>query len=80
MSCWGTYLTCVGGDGKVAGYYFDSQVASTILRNSTDKNQNPLPVAQLLGLLCSLRLGLKPDNPSPNGTISRVVSHVNIYR
>ncbi len=36
-------------------------------------------LAQLLGLFCSLRLGLKPDNPSPNGAISRVVSHVNIY-
>jgi tagatose-6-phosphate ketose/aldose isomerase len=36
-------------------------------------------LAQLLGLFCSLRLGLKPDSPSPNGAISRVVSHVNIY-
>ena len=36
-------------------------------------------LAQLLGLFCSLRLGLQPDCPSPNGAISRVVSHVNIY-
>lgn len=36
-------------------------------------------LGQLLGLFCSLRLGLKPDTPSPNGAISRVVSHVNIY-
>ncbi len=36
-------------------------------------------LAQLLGLFCSLRLGLRPDCPSPNGAISRVVSHVNIY-
>jgi tagatose-6-phosphate ketose/aldose isomerase len=36
-------------------------------------------LAQLLGLFCSLRLGLKPDSPSPDGVISRVVSHVNIY-
>jgi tagatose-6-phosphate ketose/aldose isomerase len=36
-------------------------------------------LAQLLGLFCSLRLGLKPDSPSPNGAISRVVSQVNIY-
>jgi tagatose-6-phosphate ketose/aldose isomerase len=36
-------------------------------------------LAQMLGLFCSLRLGLKPDSPSPNGVISRVVSHVNIY-
>jgi D-galactosamine 6-phosphate deaminase/isomerase len=47
-----------------------------------DEYRAPVDVmlAQLLGLFCSLRLGLKPDNPSPNGAISRVVSHVNIYR
>lgn len=46
-----------------------------------DEYRGPVDVmlAQLLGLFCSLRLGLKPDNPSPNGAISRVVSHVNIY-
>jgi tagatose-6-phosphate ketose/aldose isomerase len=36
-------------------------------------------LGQLLGLFCSLHAGLKPDCPSPNGVISRVVSHVNIY-
>ena len=47
-----------------------------------DEYRAPVDVilAQLLGLFCSLRLGLKPDCPSPNGAISRVVSHVNIYR
>jgi tagatose-6-phosphate ketose/aldose isomerase len=46
-----------------------------------DEYRAPVDVilAQLLGLFCSLRLGLKPDSPSPNGIISRVVSHVNIY-
>jgi tagatose-6-phosphate ketose/aldose isomerase len=46
-----------------------------------DEYRAPLDVmlAQLLGLFCSLRLGLKPDCPSPNGAISRVVSQVNIY-
>lgn len=34
---------------------------------------------QLLGLFSSLRVGLQPDQPSPNGTIARVVSHVKIY-
>jgi tagatose-6-phosphate ketose/aldose isomerase len=37
-------------------------------------------LAQCLGLFSSLKLGLKPDRPSPNGAISRVVDHVNIYR
>jgi len=46
-----------------------------------DAYRAPLDVilAQLLGLFSSLRLGLQPDCPSPNGAISRVVSHVNIY-
>jgi tagatose-6-phosphate ketose/aldose isomerase len=46
-----------------------------------DEYRAPVDVmlAQLLGLFSSLRLGLKPDSPSPNGAISRVVSQVNIY-
>jgi tagatose-6-phosphate ketose/aldose isomerase len=36
-------------------------------------------VGQLLGLFASLREGLKPDAPSPQGAINRVVSHVTIY-
>jgi D-galactosamine 6-phosphate deaminase/isomerase len=34
---------------------------------------------QLLGLFASLQCGLKPDVPSPNGAISRVVQNVDIY-
>ena len=34
---------------------------------------------QVLGLSASLREGLRPDEPSPRGAISRVVSHVTIY-
>lgn len=34
---------------------------------------------QLLGLFASIRCGLKPDVPSPNGAISRVVQNVGIY-
>ncbi|MBA2705224.1 MAG: SIS domain-containing protein [Blastocatellia bacterium] len=36
-------------------------------------------VGQLLGLFASLREGLKPDAPSPQGVINRVVSHVTIH-
>lgn len=41
----------------------------------------PLDVilGQLLGLFCSMEVGLKPDTPSPTGAISRVVSHVKIH-
>lgn len=34
---------------------------------------------QLLGLFFSLQWNLRPDCPSPNGAISRVVQHVNIH-
>ena len=34
---------------------------------------------QMLGYYLSLRIGLNPDNPSPNGVINRVVSGVKIY-
>jgi D-galactosamine 6-phosphate deaminase/isomerase len=46
-----------------------------------DEYRAPVDVmlAQCLGLFCSLRLGLKPDCPSPNDAISRVVSHLKIY-
>jgi tagatose-6-phosphate ketose/aldose isomerase len=36
-------------------------------------------VGQLLGLFSSIRLGFKPDVPSPGGVINRVVSQVRIY-
>ncbi len=36
-------------------------------------------VCQILALLSSIKCGLKPDNPSPEGTINRVVQGVTIY-
>lgn len=41
----------------------------------------PLDVfmGQLLGLFSSIRLGFKPDTPSPRGVIGRVVSGIRIY-
>jgi tagatose-6-phosphate ketose/aldose isomerase len=34
---------------------------------------------QVFGLFASINAGLQPDQPSPDGTISRVVSHVKLY-
>src|SRR5215469_59726 len=34
---------------------------------------------QLLGLFVSMRCGLKPDQPSPNGAITRVVQPIKLY-
>jgi len=36
-------------------------------------------VGQLLGLSASVREGLRPDEPSPHGAISRVVTHVTLH-
>ncbi len=46
-----------------------------------DAYRPPLDVifGQLLGLFFSLRCNLKPDVPSPNGVITRVVQNVNIH-
>lgn len=46
-----------------------------------DDYRTPVDVifGQMLGLFSSLDAGLQPDHPSPNGTINRVVSNVNIY-
>jgi tagatose-6-phosphate ketose/aldose isomerase len=35
--------------------------------------------SQMLGLFSSIELGMKPDSPSPNGLISRVVGKFTIY-
>lgn len=36
-------------------------------------------VGQLIGLFASMRCGLKPDQPSPDGTINRVVQPIKLY-
>jgi tagatose-6-phosphate ketose/aldose isomerase len=36
-------------------------------------------LGQLLGLFASMQYGLKPDQPSPNGAITRVVSPIQTY-
>jgi tagatose-6-phosphate ketose/aldose isomerase len=60
-----------------AEHYLASGVPSTI----GDDYRAPVDVmfGQLLGLFGSLRWNLRPDCPSPNGAISRVVQGVNIH-
>jgi tagatose-6-phosphate ketose/aldose isomerase len=36
-------------------------------------------LGQLIGLFASMRYGLKPDQPSPGGTITRVVAPIKLY-
>jgi tagatose-6-phosphate ketose/aldose isomerase len=65
-----------GLDG-VAEYVLSPQPAETI----SDLYRPILDVlfGQLVGLFASIRSGLKPDAPSPDGVISRVVPNIPIY-
>ncbi|MGL5614716.1 MAG: SIS domain-containing protein [Sarcina sp.] len=40
---------------------------------------NYMLFGQIFGMLNSLKLGISPDNPRPDGTVNRVVQGVNIY-
>jgi tagatose-6-phosphate ketose/aldose isomerase len=50
--------------------------------NIPDACRAPLDIifGQLLGLFCSIEHGMKPDAPSPQGVISRVVQDFRMYR
>ncbi len=59
-------------------------LAERYLRLTTTINDDYRPAVdvifgQLLGLFCSLQLKLRPDCPSPNGAISRVVHEFSIH-
>jgi tagatose-6-phosphate ketose/aldose isomerase len=71
-------LTVIAENADIA----DENALSFELGNSiSDLYLPPLfvLVGQFLGLFASLREGLKPDEPSPQGAITRVVSHVTIH-
>ena len=56
-------------------------VIPAILPHAADDLRTPFEIVtpQLLGYHLSLRIGLNPDNPSPDGVINRVVQGVNIH-
>ena len=66
--------------GKTAGLA-DHVIRLNLPEKFPDDCRPPVDVitGQLLGLFASLRSGLRPDNPSPSGTISRVVAGIRIY-
>lgn len=69
------------GDGSDAAELADYRLS---LPSNVDLPDNYRPVldvmlGQLLGLFASLRCGLKPDQPSPNGAITRVVQPIKLY-
>lgn len=62
------------------GGVFDD-VIPAVLPDAPDELRTPFEILipQLLGYHLSLRLGLNPDNPSPEGVINRVVQGVKIH-
>jgi tagatose-6-phosphate ketose/aldose isomerase len=52
-----------------------------VLPEAPDEFRTPFEIVipQLLGYHLSLRQGLNPDNPSPDGVITRVVQGVKIH-
>lgn len=63
--------------GSFAEYHLVPETGVSI----PDEYRPPVDVlfGQLLGLFFSLRSNLKPDCPSPNGVISRVVGNIPVY-
>ena len=71
----------VGGSEISKDCFAEHYLASSLPSTVGDDYRTPVDVifGQLLGLFGSLRWNLRPDRPSPNGAISRVVQGVNIH-
>ncbi|HEX3893426.1 MAG TPA: SIS domain-containing protein [Terracidiphilus sp.] len=67
-------------DGDESDSLFDERI-SAIAPHEDDALRTTYEIVgpQLLGFHLSLRIGLNPDNPSPDGIINRVVSGVKIH-
>ncbi len=74
-----SYLVGIGDSEDEAGL-FDEAVPA-VLPNVADELRTPFEIVapQLLGYHLSLRVGLNPDNPSPDGIINRVVQGVRVH-
>ncbi|MEO8712862.1 MAG: SIS domain-containing protein, partial [Parafilimonas sp.] len=76
-------MLCVGiSEGYKLVNNVDMQISFGVIGEKICEDFLPvcsIVAGQLLGFYKSLQLGLKPDNPSVNGSISRVVHGVNIY-
>ena len=71
----------VAGVSNSADSFAEHWLAPPSSLTVNDDYRPPVDVifGQLLGLFFSLRWKLRPDSPSPNGAISRVVQNVNIH-
>jgi len=73
------YIVAIAGKHDHLGTVDD--VIPAVAPEAPDDLRTPFEilVPQLLGYHLSLRVGLNPDNPSPDGVISRVVQGVRIH-
>lgn len=74
-------LAVTAGDGAEVSELVDYRLPLNCAIDLPDHYRPALDVmlGQLLGLFASLRCGLKPDQPSPTGAISRVVQPIKLY-
>ena len=74
-------IVVTAGDGSDAADLADYRLPLACAADFPDYYRPVLDVmlGQLLGLFASLRCGLKPDQPSPNGAITRVVQPIKLY-
>ena len=73
------YLVGIADHGESEGLI--DQLIPPVAPHIDDALRTPFEILgpQLLGYHLSLRIGMNPDNPSPDGVINRVVSGVRIY-
>jgi tagatose-6-phosphate ketose/aldose isomerase len=73
------YLVGIVDPGASNGLF--DEVIPAIAPQAIDALRTPYEILgpQLIGYHLSLRIGLNPDNPSPNGVINRVVQGVRIH-
>ena len=74
-------IAVTAGDGADAASLVDYVLPVGFGLDFSDELRPILDVlpGQLIGLFASMRSGLKPDNPSPNGAITRVVQPIPLY-
>jgi fructoselysine-6-P-deglycase FrlB-like protein len=73
------YLVGIADPQEVDGLF--DEIIPAIAPGADDAMRTPYEIVgpQLLGYHLSLRIGLNPDNPSPEGIINRVVQGVRIH-
>ena len=74
-------IVVAGGDFSARDSFAEHYLMPDGPRSIADDYRPAVDVifGQLLGLFFSLRWNLRPDHPSPNGAISRVVQNVSIH-